>query len=192
MPGHQPLDLTEDVVAEGIQRLARGLQDKYRKLCHLKMTSRSYEQLGSSGGKPGSKVPVPTPWASDLDLDLTNDLHHMLIDVAEHVPAGRCIARDLDDMLGWITFHAWDIACTPLAQRMRETLMDMDRRMAAVAEGDLGLIKGSDVVAQLARAGHPCSMDTLRQWVRRGHIHAVRRGRTNLYDMDQVMRYVGI
>lgn len=187
-----PSELTMDEVADDLQHLARGLVGRYAQLCQIKMSSVQHEQLGSSGAKPGSKVPVPTPWASDLDVDLTHQLHMCLVDVAMYVPAGRCISRCMDDMLGWVAFHAWDIAATPMAMDVHACLRDMTSRLDAVSRGDLGMVSGSEVVAQLAKAGHSCSLDTLRQWVKRGHIHAVKQGRANHYDLDQVLRHVGI
>ncbi|ATW62918.1 hypothetical protein FGG65_gp56 [Corynebacterium phage phi673] len=186
------VDKATDDMAEQIVLLCRTISRQHTTLCDIKMTKVQHEQVGSSGSSPGSKVPVPTTWASDLDMDLTYQLYYVLVDILVDVESGRSISRDMDDMLSWITFHAWDVASTAHAHTVRTTLVDISSKLKVVNQGDLGMVTARDAVIHLARAGHIITQSTLRSWAARGHINVRRKGRSNLYDLDQILRRVGI
>lgn len=186
------LDQT-DQVADTIQSVALDISHSYTRLCDIKMTaSVGGERLGSTPRCPGSKVPVPTTWASDLDIDLTYQLYYLLVDVLVDVPSGRAVTRDIPDMCSWLMYHAWDVAHSPHGDQVVAVLEEMQQRLTLMDQGDLGTVTARDAVAYLSRAGHHISADTLRQWVKRGHISAIKRGRTNHYDLEQIMAHVGI
>lgn len=186
-PSLEQQDMTDQILL-----LCRTISQQHTRLCDIKLTKVQHEQLGSSGSSPGSKVPVPTPWASDLDLDLTYKLYYVLVDVLVDMDAGRSISRDMDDMLSWLMFHAGDVASTVHATTVRDVLVEISTQLKVVDQGDLGMVTAKEAVIYLAKAGHIITCSTLRTWAARGHINVRRKGRSNLYDLDQILRRVGI